>query len=255
MIQSNVYFEIFFKKLDNANQRMESYLDNPSEENIHHMRTSIRRLESAYYVLPKSSKTKSSDKIIKQFKNFFSFNNKVRDYDIILDKLTGYGYDSESKLVLILQKKKLTRLSKAILLAEKISDAKKPKIKKSKKPSSKFEKKTLSLISDFKKFIPIVVEDESNVKELHSMRKIIKKLRYVLELEPNNSYQNIIPNLKHLQNFLGDIHDCDIFIWYFQKIKNSEDNVTNMLNLEKTKRNKIYKTLVSSLSSFETISA
>ena len=253
MIQSNLIFDVFFKKLDLVNKQLKLYLDEPNEEHIHNIRTSIRRLETAYSIISKSSKTKTSEKLIKYFKDFFSFNSKIRDYDIILEKLIDYGYDLESEPVLILQKKKLQRLVKAIQIAKKLSNVKKPKIKQNKKITSKFEKRILSLISDFNKFIPVVISNESNVEELHSMRKTVKKLRYVLELEPNNSYQNIISNLKQLQTLLGYIHDCDIFIWYVQKIKNDDDRISNILDLEKTKRNKIYKNLVLALSDFNSV--
>ena len=47
-------------------------------------------------------------------------NNKIRDYDIILEKLQGHGYDSESALVLTLTREKLVRVLKAIKYAKKV---------------------------------------------------------------------------------------------------------------------------------------
>ena len=251
MNQSGLFSEIFFKKLNKFNQTLDSYQRDPSEKNIHDLRTSIRRLESAYSIFPKSCKTKSSERFIKQTKEFFSFNNKIRDFDIILEKLKDIGYDQESILVLSLTKTKLKRLSKALKYAKNLSDLKKPKIKPNSKINSKYEKKISSLITDFQNYIPVVTENPSKVKELHSMRKTLKKLRYVLEIHPTTSYQNLILQIKQLQQLLGDIHDCDIFIWYFEKHKNTIPDDSKILENEKKKRLSFYKKFVSNLSSFK----
>lgn len=248
MNHPNPFFDTFFKKLDRVHQVLEQYLEDPSEKNIHDIRTSIRKLESAYSIIPKSRKTKKSDKLIRQFKKFFSQNNIIRDYDIILEKLKESNYDPESKLVLTLTKKKLKKLSKTIGYAEKLSNLKNPKIKANDKINSKFEKRISTLIEEFQNYIPIVISNESKVKELHAMRKTTKKLRYVLELDPNNSFQNLVSKMKKLQKLLGDIHDCDIFIWYFEKKKNE---IPNLVKFEKTKRSNIYQNLVSTLSGFK----
>lgn len=249
MNQSVSFFETFFKKLAKVNEILDSYQKKPNEENIHDIRTSIRRLESAYSIFPKSSRTKNSDKQMGAFKKFFSINNKIRDYDIILAKLQEYEIDPESYLVLSITKKKFMRLTKALSLAKKLSKLKKPKIKENSKINSKFDKSLLSLIQEFNEYIPIVVSDESKVDELHAMRKTVKKLRYVLELDPSHSYNRLISQIKQLQQILGYIHDCDIFICYFEK-KSRFSNISKIINFEKRKRNIIYQNLVFALSGF-----
>ncbi|MGI9565474.1 MAG: CHAD domain-containing protein [Nitrosopumilus sp.] len=250
MTKSESFFDIFNKKnLENMHM-LNSYINDSSEKNIHDIRISIRRLESVYVILPNSSKTKISDKYIQQLKHFFSLSNKIRDYDIILKKLNEYGHDPESKLVLTLMKKKFKRIIKSLTFAEKLLKFKKLKIKH-KKINLKFERKILSLINDFRNSIPIVINDESKVNELHSMRKIIKKLRYILETDPRNSHQNIISKMKQLQKILGNIHDCDITVWYLQKNEKKFSNLSEMINSEKSKRHILYRELTTMLSSFE----
>ena len=246
-------YDAFFIQLENVNKKLDSYLNNPNEKNIHDVRTSIRRLDSAYSIIPNSCKTKTSDKQIKQFKTFFSVNSKIRDFDIILEKLDEYGYDPGSQLIQTLKKKKLERLSKSIKFGTKLSNTKKPKIKSKIKIESKLEKKVSSLIDDLNQYIPIVISDEFKVNELHKLRKIVKKLRYTFELKPNNSYENIISYMRQLQKFLGDIHDCDIFIWHLQKRVNKIPKALDMINSEKIKRSEIYKKLVFTLSGFDAI--
>ena len=65
MNQSKSLFGNFFKKLDKAREVLDAYQNDPSEENVHDVRTSIRRLESSYMIFPKSCKTKASDLAMK----------------------------------------------------------------------------------------------------------------------------------------------------------------------------------------------
>lgn len=250
MTKTSPFFDIFFTKLERVNEVLEKYRNDPNEENIHDIRTSIRRLEAAYSIFPKSSKTKTSAKLIKKLKFFFSLNNKIRDFDIILAKLQDSGYEPESKLVLTLTKNKLKRISKSLKYADNLANIKKPKIKENLKINSKFEKILLSLIQEFQNYVPIVIDDESKVEELHAMRKTIKKLRYILELNSSDSYCNLILQMKKLQQFLGDIHDCDIFVWYFEKRINEFPEVLKIMENEKRKRSTIYQNLVSVLTGF-----
>jgi CHAD domain-containing protein len=50
-------------------------------------------------------------------------------------------------------------------------------------------------------------EDPSDVRALHDLRIAAKRLRYLLEL---TGPEAPIKPLKHLQDTLGDIHDCDV---------------------------------------------
>lgn len=247
----------FFQKAHSkATRLLELYLKDPlNEENIHDIRICIRRIEYAYLILPNSCKTKKSEIYVRKLKRFFSLSNKIRDYDIILKKLNELQYNQESKLMLTLMRNKLKQISKSIKFAKNLSKLKEPKIKFSKKSSGKFEKKTLVLIKKFREYVPIVIEDESKVEELHSMRKTIKKIRYILELkeEKHNqeSFKDIISQMRQLQKILGEIHDIDIFVSYLSRKEAIARDLPEIIKSEKTKRNAKYKVLVSSLSSFK----
>ena len=54
---------------------------------------------------------------------------------------------------------------------------------------------------------------------MHTLRKIVRNLRYTLEIMDIlygsiSSFDEEIEVLKSLQDTLGDIHDCDIWIAY-----------------------------------------
>lgn len=249
MIQYDQFIKFFFKRLDKAYQQLESYIDDPSEKNIHNVRISIRRLESAYSVIPKSIRTKKSDRLVSTYVKFFSLNNMVRNRDIILQKLKAYGYSDESQISLDTNRKKLKRLLVALDLADKLVKSKKPKLKKI-SASSKFEKTILVMVKDFNSYVPAVISDENNIEELHSMRKLVKKIRYVLEMHPTETYDQLLANLKSLQILLGHIHDCDVFIRYLEKNKKQYSDMSKVAESERAKRSVAYKQLVLAMGSF-----
>ena len=250
MTSQNFLFDIFFENNHIVSKNLASFLDKPTEKNIHNLRTSIRRLESVYSIIPKSSKTKSSERYLKQCKKLFSMNSKIRDYDIIIEKFSEYKYEHDSEIIVLLHNKRAKKLSQIQKLAKKLSKLKTPRFHLTDSIHSKFEKQVLTLINRFEQYVPIVAEDASKVDELHYLRKIIKKLRYTLEIEKNHSYQNLISNLKHLQKTLGKIHDCDIFIWYLEKISDKDQDLSSLVNREKYKRSRLHSSLIQELSEF-----
>lgn len=223
---------------------LDLYIKDPSEENVHHTRTTIRRLEAAYSVFPKSSRTKRSQNLLSTYKKFFSLNSTIRDYDIILEKLQGYGYGPESRMSMLVRRSKLKRLVNALDLADKLSHSKRPKFKRQDSVSFKFDKRVLALVSDFRWYIPIVTGSAKKIKELHEMRKTTKTLRYLLELYPK--YGRLAANLKSLQTLLGDTRDCDIFIRYLEK----STEAPKIVAAEKAKRKKNYQRVVLALEGF-----
>jgi CHAD domain-containing protein len=69
--------------------RLNNYISNPDDENIHNIRTAIRRLEASYICLPKNIRKR---KVIKNYATFgkelFRINSEVRDCDVILERLS-----------------------------------------------------------------------------------------------------------------------------------------------------------------------
>ena len=104
-------------------------------------------------------------------------------------------------------------------MQKKLSDLKITNLKNidDKKINQKHDKLILTLIKKIEKYLPIVVSDASKVQELHSIRKTAKKLRYILEIDPDKKHQHMIDNMKSFQTLLGLIHDCDITIEFLKK--------------------------------------
>jgi len=239
------------------------------------MRTSLRRLEATYRSSPKGILKKKNVKAFAQGgKKLFRINSRIRDIDIIVEKLTNEGKMTDLEQELIerpLKQERDDKLEEAKVAAldlEKIivSNIYDPNIL-SKKFKNKSRKRILKIIKKLKTRIesklPTVISDKSKVSELHEIRKDTKKLRYVIELvsiskekrEKNEGSEAIVvtnPNdkdgsqiltyLEKIQEMLGNIHDYDITLEFLKKKQKLDELavtsiITNIQNIRNTKFN------------------
>lgn len=220
------------RRVDN---RLDDYIKNPNEENIHNMRTAIRRLQATYISLPKKlrKKKKIREFVIKS-KELFRINSKIRDYDIISEKLSKDVQSSPQQqniehLQKLLKSQRKRMLNKAKGIALELRKISVPKLRNSDISQNKLEKRFNSIANKFvdriKKNFPIVVANSQKIRELHEMRKDCKKLRYLMELLPENESNSknkisqMINELEKVQNMLGIIHDYDTTIAYLRHQK------------------------------------
>jgi CHAD domain-containing protein len=217
------------RRVDN---RLDDYIKNPNEENIHNIRTAIRRLQATYISLPKKlrKKKKVREFVIKS-KELFRINSKIRDYDIISEKLSKDVQSSPQQqnielLQKLLKSQRKRMLNKAKGIALELRKISVPKLRDSDISQNKLEKRFNSIANKFadriKKNFPIVVANSQKIRELHEMRKDCKKLRYLMELLPENEsnsknkISHMIKELEKVQNMLGIIHDYDTTIAYLR---------------------------------------
>jgi len=247
----NIFQNIFYDKQNKSKNRLDGFLKEPGEKQIHDLRTSIRRLEAVYSIFPNSCKRKKTDKFVSSYKVLFKKNSAIRDSDVIITKLLKNGLTEKSDIIKHIVKQKNIKLKETLKDAKKISELKFTDLKNtsSEKIIQKQDKVINSLITKIQNFIPIVVSDESKIKELHSMRKIAKKLRYILEVEPSDSYQHLIDSMKSFQKILGDIHDSDITIDFLKKHAKKKSELKHLILKEKIIRSETYNKLVYALSS------
>src|SRR5215472_7188374 len=77
------------KRVDN---RLDDYIKDSNENNIHDIRTATRRLDASYRSLPKKIRRKNKiSKYMTTTKRLFKINSQVRDCDIICEKLQKYS--------------------------------------------------------------------------------------------------------------------------------------------------------------------
>jgi len=271
------------KNFSKVNKILNLYLRNLNEKNIHDIRKSIRRAESAYMTLPREyRKKKKIREYIDVSKNFFKLNSQIRDYDIYLQKIdifkkthhpkknsaksnkTSYSSknnynnnnnDIESQI----QNLRKSKLRNATTVALQLQELEYPQIKKNKKKiyeeiDSRFNRVKKKFLVKIEENFPIVINDESKLKELHTLRKDCKRLRYLLELklksndvpkDHNNNHDDdndiikSIINLEDIQDYLGKIHDCDAFLSFFEKFEEFPEKKP-IMNIESKNRKDLY---------------
>jgi CHAD domain-containing protein len=239
------------RRVDN---RLNDYIKNPNEENIHNIRTAIRRLQATYISLPKKiRKKKNIREFVIKSKELFRINSKIRDYDIISEKLSKDVQSSHQQQNMELLQKSLKSqrkrmFSKAKGIALELRKLSVPKPRDCNISQNKLEKIFNSIANEFagriKKNFPIVVADSQKIRELHEMRKDCKKLRYLMELLPENEsnsknkISNIIKELEKVQNMLGIIHDYDTTIAYLRNQKRKRSMKTIIEKIDNIRQNK-----------------
>ncbi|MEW5841615.1 CHAD domain-containing protein [Nitrososphaera sp.] len=259
---SSWLFAALEKNLDRVGRRLAAYLRDPAdEENVHDMRTSLRRLEATFALLPKKLRQKN-EKQIRAYKEFFRANSEVRDCDIIRTRIEAAFIDKgefERLFAPALDRRRKMASAKALKLAQSIENDVQPVdlgvssrkklaiVDGKKKLDRRAEKVVRRLAKKTAGRLPVVLADSDEKEELHRLRKDLKKLRYVLEMAPASQKKaadrilgpGIAGRLKELQDALGAIHDCDITIDYLKKAVRRKA-VVELLQQELAKRDQLF---------------
>jgi CHAD domain-containing protein len=246
-LETRYYSETLSGIAQKVSNRLEKCLENPTEENIHDVRTAIRRLESAWSVLPKKIRQKRKvQKFVQLHKKFFKATSKIRDFDIIQHRVDSLSATEEIKK--LVYEKKNHQMSTAQKQAKQAQSVKFPKIAQNKISPSKLEKRfrkiSVKITENIHALIPVVISSEDKIAELHQLRKDCKKLRYILELTPNAESYDFVSRLKQMQDLLGSIHDSDITMAFLRKISNKNFGARELLEKESQIRTRLYKEFV-----------
>ena len=250
-ISPNSFITKLQENTKRVDKRVSDYLAHSNEANIHDIRTAIRRVDASFRSLPKkiSKKGKIYD-YASLSKQLFKINSQVRDYDIIYGKLEKYSSEPVyTKLTEALKKRRDAKLRKARKIAMLLRKLPSPKINEDDISNKKLQKRFTKVISKFSDRIelnfPVVLTNADKIRELHEMRKDCKKLRYMLEILPNQDYEiaKTITELEEVQDMLGVIHDDDITISYLRRLRQPE-KVHHILEGVIPERNKKYEEFV-----------
>jgi CHAD domain-containing protein len=238
---TETYLDKSERNIQRVSNKLDDYIKEPNEENIHDIRKAIRRLEASYRSLP--SRKVRRTRVIREYaeysKKLFSINSQIRDFDIIGQKLSNVGnpnqLDTLESIKGSLFKQRRTKLNESISFALELRKLRVPKLTKKIKISNYRSKKRFGkLIGKFatriERNLPIVVNDNEKVTELHELRKDCKKLRYLLELLPDSNSKDqtgemddyvskLMEKLESVQDILGIIHDYDTIMVYLRRRK------------------------------------
>jgi CHAD domain-containing protein len=223
------------RNISRVSNKLDDYLKRQDEENIHDIRTSVRRLDACYKTLPKGlRKRKQMKKFVNESKDLFKINSQVRDFDIITELIRKVNADHGNKNGDVnFENRRAQKLENAKAVAVGLRKLPLPKVKKNSVSKAKLTKRINKLVSKYgsrtQLNLPMVTTDADKVAELHELRKDCKKLRYLLELvSRDNSSDNPISRMREelqtMQDLLGAIHDCDATVAYLKRKKGQKRN-------------------------------
>ena len=233
------------ENLQRVNNRVNKYLIKPNAKQIHDVRTSIRRLDATFSTLPKKYRNQSPlSKYVLQCKELFKINSEIRDFDIIYEKLQKYPSSSQrDSIIEALKKIRRGRLERAKTIAVPLKSTDIATILDEigvteKELQKRYNKIVSRLISIIESTFPVVLSNPLALKELHDLRITCKKLRYMLELLPDENKLAIQTreSLRKIQDNLGSIHDSDFTISYLRSLPQSSKEIQEIIEKENDHR-------------------
>jgi CHAD domain-containing protein len=249
LITRDSFAKQYDKFLKALTRRVKAYLRDPNAENVHRLRTSTRRLQAAFALLPKASRKQTkAQKAMARIKELMKVNASVRDQDIILLKLSTYKQNSTyERLVEDLRKSRKSHLEQAKELALSVQKNPGPRVKPKELSEPTLQKRHDKVVrkisSKITSELPPVREDPSKVEQLHVVRRDCKQLRYVLEMSEFSRPPKPLVALRSWQDLLGTIRDHDVMIAYLRELKKSPE-IQLALNTETEGRGNSYRKFV-----------
>jgi CHAD domain-containing protein len=262
IINLDTFFYNYDRNIQKVDKRLDDYVKDPNEENIHDIRTAIRRLDASYQSSPKQIRKKRIKEYVTKCRHLFKLNSEIRDFDIILEKLYNEGQIPEQQFELFnksLKRNKSRKLRKALSIANDLKKLNVPNVnndnnnlydhnKIQKKLVTRYNRIVANFASNIEMNLPIIVNNGKKIEELHEVRKDSKKLRYLLEIGLDNKAKKneninkddeikennhitshnvsaLIETLEKIQDMLGNIHDYDITIAYLKQNNKYMDTV------------------------------
>lgn len=171
----------------------------PSRKRIHQLRVSVRKLQS----------TLGGNFLKKLNKRL----GKIRDLDVLIRNAKSYHLKVNGPKK---QRKKLRKEIKERLRSKKFQNLHQELEKKAEKSldQPQLTSRAHEMIDELKTWNRPLKEEE-----LHSFRKTIKRIHYLLEATGQNT-----DILKDLQDHLGRIHDLDVLARYYKKNVNTQND-------------------------------
>ncbi len=216
--------------------------DAQNEENLHEVRTSVRRLESSLSLLPKKVRKRYRG-TFEKYREFLKVSSRARDCDVIIGRVSLLGDLDTSDL----QRKKKVNLARANRLARSLKSLRPVWLTQD---DMRRDKVARRLIEGIGRGLPIALSHGGKVEDLHRLRKVLRNLRYILEMMSSADRKKFMKKaakaarreleIKELQALLGLIHDSDVTIEYLH----GKPEAGQILRKEISTRRQLYQKFV-----------
>jgi CHAD domain-containing protein len=169
--------------------------------------------------------------------------SQLRDMDTLMDTLRSHKDGLLGGLLVNLDNQRSDAAARAKVAIGALAEAPAPKLDASelrgKRLSKKLRKGLRKHSREASSLLTEVLSDESKAVELHSLRKEVKKIRYLTELAARHHAQ--LSSLTKWQESLGAIHDIDVAIAYLKGV--GANSGRTILELQRVRHAK-YQTFV-----------
>jgi len=236
----------FEKRVDEVTKRLRKFRAEPNVANNHDLRTAIRQFEAAEGFLPrKLRRSRVHRKFRAASRNVFKLTTKVRDLDVVIDRLTSETKDDRLlRLVDDLAQERAIRVRSCRAVAGSLLKAKEPVVLPSSLSGRQLSKKVKKIVGRLSGLIDeevkTVLGDETDEATLHRLRKHCKELRYTVEIaEADKGKTSLMGILEEFQDDLGAIHDEDTIITYLRQ-QRGHISVRRVLEGELRRRHENY---------------
>jgi CHAD domain-containing protein len=210
--------------------------DRPTPADVHELRVTARRIQVMRMLLPKEIRTsQESRRFGLALKSVLRATSQLRDSDTLLDTLEAHKDSLPAEILVNLKNQRSDMAARAKAATDLLTEIPTPDLEspqiRGKKASRRLRSRIRKQGRMATKLLPTVLGDESKVAELHSLRKDVKKLRYLLELADKSPPE--LPVMTRWQESLGAIHDLDVAASYLrsQTDQESERTVRELLRI------------------------
>jgi CHAD domain-containing protein len=191
----------------------------PTADQIHDLRVTARRIQVMRRLIPGELRsTPESKRFGAALKSVLRGTSQLRDIDTLMLTLKAHGRDLPPDALVDLGNQRSDAAARSKVASKVLAEAPPPELdpysvsgrKLSRKLGRRLSRQSASVVA----LLPKVVTDEANISELHTLRKEVKKLRYLLELDEKTPRE--LPTLTKWQDSLGAIHDLDVAMAYLE---------------------------------------
>jgi CHAD domain-containing protein len=244
----NYAARIVIKSVQAIEQEIEGVRKGQEIESVHRMRVASRRIRTALDVFEKYIPPKKKSEWFSNLRNLAKSLGETRDTDVQIHLLKNIhrtlpelSYRPGIKRLLLRLQQRRVKLQKGILDSLDLLKKKKVLIKISEKFSPPLIKNGNndpcspelykiafdSILKRLNQFLyyEIYLHNPEFIKELHQMRIAAKKLRYSMEIFSllyADHLELAIKSTRQAQQILGEIHDCDVWIYYLPEFIEKE---------------------------------
>jgi len=191
----------------------------PSSDQIHDLRVTARRLQMMRRLLPREVRgSQGFRRFGFALKSVLRATSQLRDLDTLMDTLESHKTNLPRELLVTLENQRSDAAVRAKAATDVLAEVPAPEFDSSRLKGKRLTKRLKKRVSKSRNsaagLMAQVLQNESKVVELHTLRKDVKRMRYLLELADGSPRE--LPSLTKWQESLGAIHDIDVAIAYLE---------------------------------------